>query len=442
MWQHFQASERAAIEMNLAPINSETGDRDFRKGHHMRAFTLENLRTHRYVHLAGGAKAGAEPRFGPRHCCIVADLDDLASVDDLDGLCIDGIPPNLVGFRTKGDPAHIGRAQAIWLIDPVRVWVGYGTDTPQPNFRAMRYFKAVRDVLTGLLGDVAFSHHQSRSPWYSGEDAEYTWHFLHPDIYRLDDLRRGLERYTEDSFTSLTKRYTPQSAPSTPPRASPDISDDEALKQLELQLAEPSWTPGENEEKAKAPRKRSWTVGRVDSRGVTGRFRPFVHQDDVLQRNTWIMEALAEKMRSAYRQTQEVPAVDFALSIARECNEVLGQQDKGALDDDEVIAIAKSIHRNFEPAKISGRGGTGSLYTPRQRAKGGRQATKAHPEIFEKGRQKGRAAKAAADVVRATEIEGSIRQLLEDGRSVAQMVEITGLSRTTVRKYRAKILEP
>lgn len=425
--QHFRPSEHGLVEMNLAEPDPKTGERDFRTGIRYQQFTLENLRTHRYVHLSGGTSKGGTPRIGPRYCCIVADLDNPSSLVLLEQLCRLGCSPNLIGFRTTGPPEKIGRAQAIWLIDPVMVYVRRGGRVPQRNVAAERYLRTVRAVLAGILGDKAFSHHQSRSPWYSGEDAEYTWHLLHLQAYKLRELRTSLELLTGRPFQALTEQYVYRRRPEDPQTDIP----------LNLEDGPPP-SFGEEQENS------SWMAGRIDSRGTKRRFRPFVYGDDgALQRNSWIMEALGERMRSHYRSTYRVPSFAWALEVAEECNEILSTQDKGQLEQAEVRQIAENVHRNFDPSKVSMHRTGGERWTQEQRSFAGKKSTRVHPEIFEQGRQKGRDTKSAKDLIKAVERKGALRKLIEQGtpEKPSALARESGIPLRTVSRLLKEIRE-
>lgn len=421
--QHFRPSEHGLVEMNLAEPDPMTGERDFRTGIRYQQFTLENLRTHRYVHLSGGASKGGTPRIGPRYCCIVVDLDNPSSLVLLEQLCRLGCSPNLIGFRTTGPPEKIGRAQAIWLINPVMVYVLQGSKVPKRNVAAERYLRAVRAVLAGLLGDQAFSHHQSRSPWYSGADAEYTWHLLHLGVYKLQGIQKGLEALTEKTFYELAGQYVRRHGTET---------------ELPLDLHEDLLLSQERKEN------KSWMAGRVDSRGTKQKFRPFIYDDGgSLQRNTWIMEALGERMRSRYRSTSRVPSLTWALEIAEECNAVLAKQEKGPLEPGEVQQIAESIHRSFDPSKVRMHRTGGEKWTQEQRSFAGKKSTRVHPEIFEQGRQKGRDTKSAKDLIKAVERKGALRKLIEQGtpEKPSALARESGIPLRTVSRLLKEIRE-
>lgn len=92
-----------------------------------------------------------------------------------------------------------GKAQALWMIDPV-----YASENrTSPNMELM---KTTTTALNHLLGgDKVFSHRFSRWPLHVSDDpTAYVWHCQHTQIIRLTDL--------------LTEVRTMN--PSTPPRAS------------------------------------------------------------------------------------------------------------------------------------------------------------------------------------------------------------------------------
>lgn len=90
-----------------------------------------------------------------------------------------------------------GRAQYLWLIDPV--YADKRGDSP-----AMRLLRRVTRELGELLGhDPHFSHGFSRSPFYTGDSPHaYRWYPQHNRINRLGDLVKqirdfaGKEQYT------------------------------------------------------------------------------------------------------------------------------------------------------------------------------------------------------------------------------------------------------
>ena len=76
-----------------------------------------------------------------------------------------------------------GKAQAIWLIDPV-----YADETGKS--RNMTLLAATCRVLGELLDhDPHFAHRFSRSPFYTGDDpTAYRWYCQHKRVHRLADL--------------------------------------------------------------------------------------------------------------------------------------------------------------------------------------------------------------------------------------------------------------
>ncbi|GAC81973.1 Replicase family protein [Gordonia malaquae] len=89
-----------------------------------------------------------------------------------------GAGPSWIGINPQS-----GKAQLIWLIDPV--YAGPGGDSSN-----VRLLKATATVLSDVLGgDPAFAHVLSRSPFYRGNDpTAYRWHCQHHRVDRLGDL--------------------------------------------------------------------------------------------------------------------------------------------------------------------------------------------------------------------------------------------------------------
>lgn len=88
-----------------------------------------------------------------------------------------------VGPAWVGINPQNGKAQAIWLIDPV-----YADESGES--RHMRLLARTSRTLGEYLGhDPNFSHRFSRSPFYTGDDpTAYRWYCQHKRVHRLADL--------------------------------------------------------------------------------------------------------------------------------------------------------------------------------------------------------------------------------------------------------------
>src|SRR5699024_12535758 len=76
-----------------------------------------------------------------------------------------------------------GKAQALWMIDPVYAAKGHTS----PNTRLLNVATAELNALLG--GDRAFAHQFSRWPLHrSNHPTAYHWHCQHSQIIRLADL--------------------------------------------------------------------------------------------------------------------------------------------------------------------------------------------------------------------------------------------------------------
>lgn len=107
-----------------------------------------------------------------------------------------GAGPSWIGVNPQN-----GKAQFIWLIDPV--YAGPGGDSAN-----VRLLKATAAVLSDVLGgDPAFAHVLSRSPFYTGGDpTAYRWHCQHHRVDRLGDLiEEGRAVTGEDGSTRRTE---------------------------------------------------------------------------------------------------------------------------------------------------------------------------------------------------------------------------------------------
>ncbi|MGO2802180.1 MAG: replication initiation protein [Corynebacterium variabile] len=100
-----------------------------------------------------------------------------------------GAGPAWIGVN----PAN-GKAQMIWLIDPVHA-DGSGDSSN------MRLLKATGRTLGAALGgDPAFAHNLSRSPLYTGADpTAYRWHCQHHRVDRLADLIEEVRAMTGET---------------------------------------------------------------------------------------------------------------------------------------------------------------------------------------------------------------------------------------------------
>ena len=106
-----------------------------------------------------------------------------------------GIGPAWVGINPES-----GKAQMLWLIDPVYA-DEEGSSSP------MKLLAATSRVLSGLLdGDPHFAHGFSRSPFYVGSaPGAYRWYPQHHRVMRLGDLVKNAR-----DLAGLAPQETPQ----------------------------------------------------------------------------------------------------------------------------------------------------------------------------------------------------------------------------------------
>lgn len=112
-----------------------------------------------------------------------------------------GIGPAWVGINPES-----GKAQMIWLIDPV-----YADKAGSSS--QMKLLAATSRVLGGLLdGDPHFAHGFSRSPFYTGKaPGAYRWYPQHHRVMRLGDLvkhARDLAGLDPHETTSAQKQFS------------------------------------------------------------------------------------------------------------------------------------------------------------------------------------------------------------------------------------------
>jgi len=89
-----------------------------------------------------------------------------------------GLSPAWIGINPLN-----GKAQALWMIDPVYAAKGHTS----PNTRLLNVATAELNALLG--GDRAFAHQFSRWPLHRSNDpTAYHWHCQHSQIIRLADL--------------------------------------------------------------------------------------------------------------------------------------------------------------------------------------------------------------------------------------------------------------
>src|SRR5699024_10171558 len=99
-----------------------------------------------------------------------------------------------------------GKAQALWMIDPVYAAKGHTS----PNTRLLNVATAELNALLG--GDRAFAHQFSRWPLHRSNDpTAYHWHCQHSQLIRLADLIHAV-RPMHPQNTRLPPRKLEQDA--------------------------------------------------------------------------------------------------------------------------------------------------------------------------------------------------------------------------------------
>ena len=119
-----------------------------------------------------------------------------ATYTALDKLAVAGLGPAWLGIN----PGN-GKAQAIWLIDPV--YAGEGRESPNTRLLAI----ATRELNQLVGGDLAFSHRFSRWPLHRSSDpTAYRWHCQHNQIVRLSDLVKKVRRMNNNDAPETPAR--------------------------------------------------------------------------------------------------------------------------------------------------------------------------------------------------------------------------------------------
>jgi DNA-binding transcriptional ArsR family regulator len=94
-----------------------------------------------------------------------------------------------------------GKAQALWMIDPVYAAKGHTS----PNTRLLNVATAELNALLG--GDRAFAHQFSRWPLHRSNDpTAYHWHCQHSQIIRLADLIHEVRTMNPNSAREQAKK--------------------------------------------------------------------------------------------------------------------------------------------------------------------------------------------------------------------------------------------
>lgn len=123
---------------------------------------------------------------------VVVDIDAASNVPGGSPEAIHGGPRGRLADLVSRDagPAWIGvnpasgKAQVLWMIDPV--FAGRG-GLGSKNMRLLK--RTAAELTRALGGDSSFSHYFSRWPLYVGDDpTAYRWHHQHDRVDRLSDL--------------------------------------------------------------------------------------------------------------------------------------------------------------------------------------------------------------------------------------------------------------
>jgi len=197
-----------------------------------------------------------------------------------------GAGPSWIGINPQS-----GKAQLIWLIDPV--YAGPGGDSSN-----VRLLKATATVLSDVLGgDPAFAHVLSRSPFYRGNDpTAYRWHCQHHRVDRLGDLiEEGRAVTGEDGSTRRSEAQSFTSGRALLEAVQARRADAETFKALADELA------------AELPDAAAMDADRIDGVKVL-----WVSQGRAARDETAFRHALAEahRLRAAGQRMSDAKIID------------------------------------------------------------------------------------------------------------------------------------
>lgn len=120
----------------------------------------------------------------------------------LGSLACQGMGPNWVGINPIS-----GKAQALWMIDPVYA----GARRSSSNTRLLAV--VTRELNTLLGGDTSFSHRFCRWPLHVSDDpTAYRWHCQHHEVTRLGQLLEEVREMTGTRAPEDGGRKAPQFA--------------------------------------------------------------------------------------------------------------------------------------------------------------------------------------------------------------------------------------
>ncbi|OCW84459.1 replicase RepA [Nocardia farcinica] len=183
--------DRAVLAAHLARSTLQgCPDRDFARAWQTTSTGESRPRLHRIGSTALSRCQYVALTHPQRAAVVVVDVDRRGSAGgQVENLCPEVYRTIAQMTGAGAGPAWIGvnplsgKAQLIWLIDPVYA----GQDGDSPNTRLL---KATTTVIGDAVGgDPAFAHALSRSPFYTGSDpTAYRWHCQHHRVDRLGEL--------------------------------------------------------------------------------------------------------------------------------------------------------------------------------------------------------------------------------------------------------------
>ncbi|AQX81559.1 hypothetical protein BWO91_17720 [Plantibacter flavus] len=353
-------------------------DRDFKRQHHLGPSRYDELPNYEYV-------AFTKKTYAP---VMTIDVDAQFALSAIAQL---RVIPNWIGVNAKS-----GHYQLISYLDrPVMGQERFSNERGRYN----RVQRSLSSVLDG--GDRHFARNLARNPLSA--NGEYSWHLVHHEAHSLDEL----EAAAGGSLAVEARVSTPPVSASSPRKRGTNSSSHGGV-----------------------------TAYRTISMGALAVSVDAMGQ--VMRNETIFRAGLAEARRllSAGGPVTMRHMVDYLSWI----NQELGRADpRGPREMGCVIGAADSVVRYANDGSLIARG---PKYSAAQRSAGGKtRAAQTRDSglwdrIAEGGRVRGAEASRQVRAARSNDRKEEVRKLLSEGLSVADIMERTGLSRSSITRAR------